>query len=458
MAQLVNTQTNQIEEVGQDQLHEDLTSGKYNLVKGDSVNVINPSGQLVSLPAEQVPEALQSNFKFASQNDITQYENKQKYEQPLEQAKTFGEGVASGATFGASRELEKALFKNTEEQKLRSEINPGMELAGELTGGIGSMIVAPELAPVSMAAKVGRGVTGAAEAIGTKAASTLANPETSPIFAKLLKSAVTTGSKTLGSAVEGTAYGLGEAVKEHALGDADLNAENILHNVGYGALFGGALGATIGGIESGYKLVNPVVEKAALKDAIIENAAKPIYNPNEVIRNVADEYAATKGVTLDHTSRATPLSSETRSNIAKAYENMPHNPSDPEVQKAYSALINETEEQFNAIQKTGLKIESIKPDMKNPYTTSKDMMKDIQENNHLWFYPTEQGFGTNASRLDHPLLQPSKVVLDGKPLAANDVFRIVHDYFGHAKEMNQKAKKLHGPPINKCIHQKHNVP
>ncbi len=152
MAELVNAQTNTVEDVPQDQVQQSLTAGTHNLAKGAPVNVINPDGQLVSLPAEQVPEALQSNFKIPTQKDISHYEDVQKYETTPEQLKTFGEGVASGATFGTSRAAENYLLKNQQEQKARQEINPGISTAGELTGAVGSAVLAPELSPAAPAA------------------------------------------------------------------------------------------------------------------------------------------------------------------------------------------------------------------------------------------------------------------------------------------------------------------
>lgn len=282
MPSLVNSQTNQIEEVPQDSLHQAVTSGQYNLVKGQPVNVINPDGQLVSLPAEQVPEALNSNFKFPTQSDITSYTNQQKYETPTEEAKTFGEGVASGATFGASREAENYILKNRAEQKARQETNPGLSTAGELTGAVGSAVLAPELSPVGAVSHLGQGVTEAASSM-------LANPETASHVAKILSSM---GSKALGSAVEGTVYGLGNSVSEHALGDADFNAENIMHNVGYGALFGGALGSALGLGEGAYEgAFGKEAKSAALKDSIMENAAAHPENPTMSIPTSMEDIA-----------------------------------------------------------------------------------------------------------------------------------------------------------------------
>ncbi len=59
------------------------------------------------------------------------------------------------------------------------------------------------------------------------------------------------------------------------------------------------------------------------------------------------------------------------------------------------------------------------------------MHKDVTENNHLSFFPTDDGFGEGDTPEDHPMLAPTKFEVDGKNLKANDVFRIVHDINGH---------------------------
>jgi len=121
--------------------------------------------------------------------------------------------------------------------------------------------------------------------------------------------------------------------------------------------------------------------------------------------------------------------------IAKAYDDMVHNPNDPEVAKAYDALINETEQQYiDLIKNKGLKVSPIKPDMENPYKTSQDLIKDVQENKHMWYFPTEQGFGSSGADVsNNPLLRATGQTIDGKPMPANDLFRIVHDYYGHTE-------------------------
>ena len=118
--------------------------------------------------------------------------------------------------------------------------------------------------------------------------------------------------------------------------------------------------------------------------------------------------------------------------IADAYQKMPHTPNDPETADAYGALINETNSQFKNLLKGGLKIDKITGE--NPYPNSKTMHDDIEQNNHLYYYPTSSGFGSSGREYkDHPMLQPTEFKINDEPLLANDVFRIVHDINGHHK-------------------------
>jgi hypothetical protein len=142
-------------------------------------------------------------------------------------------------------------------------------------------------------------------------------------------------------------------------------------------------------------------------------------------------YTSKAGLPQSNAGKLLSLDKTRASRIAEEYEKLQHNPADPAVQSAYNALVNETLEQFKVLKESGLKIKRIKPGMKNPYPNgSKDVIKDITENNTLWFYPTESGFGSGEAA-SHPLLAKTAEMHEGKPLLANDVFRIVHDYFGH---------------------------
>jgi hypothetical protein len=153
--------------------------------------------------------------------------------------------------------------------------------------------------------------------------------------------------------------------------------------------------------------------------------------------------------------------------IAQAYEAMKHNPNDPAVKKAYDALSNEVAQQYeDLVTNKGLKTTKIGENFPNPYKTSTDLITDVKTNNHMAYYPTEIGYGVGDASTavqDHPLLKPTKFLdPDGKPMPANDLFRVVHDYYGHVDGENkfgatgeerafQQHKKMLSPEAQKAL-------
>ena len=134
------------------------------------------------------------------------------------------------------------------------------------------------------------------------------------------------------------------------------------------------------------------------------------------------------------------LDPEHSRNIAQAYEDMLHEPDNPAVKASYAQMIKETRDQYRHIRQQHPELQLVpnKPG-EDPYAATPRMAaQDVIENNRLHFFPTEQGFGTTEQggidMSKHPMMQKSGETLNGKPLLNNDLFRIVHDYFGHLKE------------------------
>jgi len=126
--------------------------------------------------------------------------------------------------------------------------------------------------------------------------------------------------------------------------------------------------------------------------------------------------------------------------IAEAFGEMKHAPSDPKVKKAYDALIDETMAQLRKIEDTGLDIRFMKPDQPSPYmvpSTGRESPAlgyvDIAENNRLYNFPTDQGFGSSDkfSSDFNPLMVGVGRIGDKSDAVANDAFRVVHDIYGH---------------------------
>jgi hypothetical protein len=120
--------------------------------------------------------------------------------------------------------------------------------------------------------------------------------------------------------------------------------------------------------------------------------------------------------------------------LAEQYQLMQNNPSDPKIKKAYDAMINETMDQYDALRKAGYKF-NFMPESGDIYGNPRNAINDIVLNKQLSVFPTEQGFGSlvEASQAN-PLLMKIGEKWQGKDVTANDVFRAVHDVFGHAKQ------------------------
>jgi hypothetical protein len=158
--------------------------------------------------------------------------------------------------------------------------------------------------------------------------------------------------------------------------------------------------------------------------------------PFPVARKAAADYQKSSGIGEASPKAYEPINSDRGKAIADAYENMKHKPNDPKVAAAYDALIKETKGQWDAIKKTGLKVD-FKGGDEYPYANPREAVEDIKKNNHLSVFPSEAGEG-GASDMptNHPLAGPSGVKIGDRDLSNNDLFRVVHDYFGHAKEGN----------------------
>lgn len=162
--------------------------------------------------------------------------------------------------------------------------------------------------------------------------------------------------------------------------------------------------------------------------------------PNPVIRKAAQDYMQSSGLDYNPPKTYAKVDLERSKRIAQAYSEMPHAPNDPLVKAAYAQLAKETIAQYNAAKAAGTKFEFWDPNTeKDPYNDSPRLaVEDLKNNNHMFVYPTLAGFGsdeaTKAELNDNPLLAMTKETWNGKPVTVNDMFRAIHDYYGHAKE------------------------
>ena len=150
---------------------------------------------------------------------------------------------------------------------------------------------------------------------------------------------------------------------------------------------------------------------------------------------------ASTGMPYNPPTKYAKVDPKRASRIAAAYDDMKDDASDPLTKASYDAMIKETMAQYHAAKNAGFKAEFWNPETdEDPYKASPRLAtEDVRNNHHMWVYPTRSGYGSDgpitAKELaENPLLQDSGETWNGQPVTVNDIFRAVHDYYGHATE------------------------
>ena len=158
---------------------------------------------------------------------------------------------------------------------------------------------------------------------------------------------------------------------------------------------------------------------------------------NEVQR-IAEEYKIANDIVGVQHSKVTKLFPNVSKMISEAYEQADEYSDSKEVTESYKALEEETIKQYEFIVSKGLSVSRWKGSGE-PYPNSKSMLKDVRENNHLYFLPNSEAFGKEEDSTEERLgLKPTDIYLDdGYRMTLSEVFRVVHDYFGHGILGNQ---------------------
>lgn len=162
--------------------------------------------------------------------------------------------------------------------------------------------------------------------------------------------------------------------------------------------------------------------------------------PDPRVRQVARQYMQEAGLPYNPPAKYARVDPARSQRIADAYEQMPHDPEHPLAQAAYQQMAKEVMDQYAAAKRAGFKAEFWDPETEeDPYAASPRLaIEDIRKNHHMYVFPTFSGYGqaeiTEEDLRQNPLLADSGERWNGKPVTINDIFRAIHDYYGHAKE------------------------
>jgi hypothetical protein len=154
---------------------------------------------------------------------------------------------------------------------------------------------------------------------------------------------------------------------------------------------------------------------------IQRQAVRPNAEPNPFVKEGIRGYNSDYGITPAIEGYYAPIDEPRAREIAAVYESLPVFDESQETQEAYAKLAGEIQQQWDyAINKMGVTFEPWVSEGQ-PYANSREMVRDVRDNKHLWFF--------TGGEL-HPLLNEP----DQDGLSINDKLRAIHDLFGHAAE------------------------
>jgi hypothetical protein len=172
---------------------------------------------------------------------------------------------------------------------------------------------------------------------------------------------------------------------------------------------------------------------------IIEGAA----GPDEELVSVAEKYARDNGIDLRRQAEFVDVDPARAKRIADAYDAMEDRPQDPEVREAYDNLIKQTRAQYDALVDAGYEFtffdEETDPYNGNPLNA----IRDLRANKRMAVFGTYAGYGSEGmpatAAAGNPLLQDTGLRWPDQRgveqiVTPNDLFRAVHDAFGHSIE------------------------
>jgi len=184
-----------------------------------------------------------------------------------------------------------------------------------------------------------------------------------------------------------------------------------------------------------YPYVEEPVEGLPAKAKV--DGVEVTFGPYAPAREAAILHAEQSGIPYRQQASYYKIDPAFSKKLANAFLQMKDNPSAPEVKAAYDAWADETIAQYKAMLKTGITIEFM-PNNRDPYGNPRNAILDVINNNHLYVFPADGGFGSAAITEEqirkNPALALTDIMISGRPARVVEVFRATHDFYGHVKE------------------------
>lgn len=115
--------------------------------------------------------------------------------------------------------------------------------------------------------------------------------------------------------------------------------------------------------------------------------------------------------------------------VARWFDRAPQLAFNSRLNRLYQRFSWETRQQYEVIREAGITVEPwLRPGQ--PYRDSDGLRAAVRSTGVLHVYLTDSGHGVGRAGY-HPLREPSGLVVGGVEFRYNDLFRAVHDLFGH---------------------------
>jgi len=156
---------------------------------------------------------------------------------------------------------------------------------------------------------------------------------------------------------------------------------------------------------------------------------------SEKVRDVAKQYHTVMGFDEPQFKPAVVFSDELGAAASDLFEQLPM--FDEAALPYYKKFIQETNMQYQLLLDSGIQFEIVDYDPYTPNKAGHNQMINDMENGRLKVLATDIGFGDDTTDIRNPMLAESKYTdVNGRVMLENDVFRAVHDTFGHGMRGN----------------------
>lgn len=182
--------------------------------------------------------------------------------------------------------------------------------------------------------------------------------------------------------------------------------------------------------------LSAILGKIDKADRYVKASANAFYEANKESKAIEAAYKKEQGIKTGPGKLIKKLDVDQSKRIGDAYAAMQHDPANPDTIKAYNALVNETQQQYQKLLDSGINFEYYRG-QGEPYKNSVEMADDIRNNRRMKVLGTEGNYGqgpiTEDDAINNPLLQRTQFTdQNGEQILANDAFRAVHDFYGHS--------------------------